>query len=331
MTLTPSNTRPLKPVITDAQNTAMFRLAEQFDQLAKGSRQVPKAPVDSHLKHLIQDKSIIEYHDILIRESGPLFKHFLASVPYILEELCRVGVAISRHVTSFEKAGDSNFSFLEADAFDGSNARTLASLSQGMISTLTTSPNKSNQIYFEKFKNPAISCFFPRSILELTPAMLQNDPYKEFSQGFDFIYEMAAFQFYDKDRSRQIKHLKKLLKPGGIVFFLEKLNHSDTEEYFHRERIKDDKFKCRYFTREEIQWKQNQMLEHMQSGQVGLSDLVQKIRDNFRYAYLIWNSTNFYEILASDDQTKIQSLMKQFGPTIQPDGFCFEQSIIGPL
>ncbi|CAG8865612.1 hypothetical protein PS627_01531 [Pseudomonas fluorescens] len=329
MAITTSKT--LKPLNADVQDTAMFQLAEQFDQLAKGTRQVPKAPVDSHLKHLIQDKSIIEYHDLLIRESGPLFKHFLASVPYILEELCRIGVAISRYVASSENTGDPQFNFLDADAFDGSNARALASLSRGLINTLTTSPNQSNQRFFDEFRNPEFSSFFPRSILELTPAMLQNGSYKKFSTGFDFIYEMAAFQFYGNDRPHQITHIKKLLKSGGIVFFLEKLNHNDTEEYFHRERLKDNDFKHRYFTKEEILWKQNQMLEHMQSGQVVLSDLAQKIKENFRYAYLIWNSTNFYEIIASDDHTKIQSLMRKLGPTIQPDGFCFEQKKIGPL
>lgn len=331
MTIAPDEESPLWSIDRKLKNTAMIRLAEQFELLAKGLTQIPNAPLDSHLKPFIFDPEIIEYHDHLIRESGPLFKHFLASVPYVLEELCRVGVAISRYVGSSEKSHKLKFNMLEADAFDGSNARALVSQSKGRISSLTTSPNVSNLIYFEQFQKSEISRFFPKSILELTPDILLEAPYQNFSAGFDFIYEMAAFQFYDRDRRLQINHIKKLLKPKGIVFFLEKLNHIDVEEYARREALKDKVFKSRYFTDEEISWKQEQMLNHMQSGQVTLAELSQKVSENFRHAYLIWNSTNFYEIVASDDNDNIQRLMKLLGPVVQSEGFCFELKKIGPL
>ena len=41
-------------------------------------------------------------------------------------------------------------------------------------------------------------------------------------------------------------------------------------EYLRRERIKDEVFKARYFSEEEIRWKRQQMLEQMQNGQVTL-------------------------------------------------------------
>jgi hypothetical protein len=113
------------------------------------------------------------------------------------------------------------------------------------------------------------------------------------------------------------------------VFFLEKLNHEDLGQYLERERVKDNGFKTRYFSQEEIDWKRQQMLKQMQNGQVLMHELVEALSSHFKYVYLLWNSTNFYEFVATDDGAQLEQFLDLLGPVHQPDGFCFEASAIG--
>ncbi|MEK6296560.1 MAG: hypothetical protein V4793_35375, partial [Paraburkholderia tropica] len=73
------------------ENAPMIRMAEYFHSLATGSTQVPRQSVSSRVRHLLRDPEVLAYHDMMVAEAGPLFTHFLASVPAILEEMARVG------------------------------------------------------------------------------------------------------------------------------------------------------------------------------------------------------------------------------------------------
>ncbi|KMT55186.1 hypothetical protein [Pseudomonas fildesensis] len=315
----------------DLQQSAMLKLAGHFHSLATGASQVPSQSLDSHLRSEINDPNVLDYHDRLIEGSGPLFSHFLASVPYILEELSRVGVAMTRMAQVNTGETGRTFSLFEVDAFDGSNGRAIAGHSQGLIRSFTSSPNRANQIAFERHADPTLSWFYPQSVFRVTPALLQAPEYDCFSKGFDFIYEMAAFQFYTRDRNGQISHIKQFLKPDGLVFFLEKFNHPDPKEYLRREKIKDEQFKTRYFSEEEIRWKRQQMLEQMQNGQVTLDELVCALSAHFTCVHLLWSSSNFCEFVASNDPHQVTRFLDLLGPVVQPSSFCFEGSRIGAV
>jgi SAM-dependent methyltransferase len=315
----------------DLQKSAMLKLAGHFHSLATGASQVPMQSLGSHLRAEIQDPLVLDYHDRLIEGAGPLFSHFLASVPYILEELSRIGAALTRLAEANIRETGQTFSLFEVDAFDGSNGRAVAGHSNGLIRSFTSSPNRANQVAFDRYADPALSRFYPQSVFKVTPDLLQQPEYRLFSQGFDFIYEMAAFQFYSRDRDRQIAHIQQFLKPGGLVFFLEKLNHPDPEEYLRRERVKDEQFKTRYFSEEEIHWKRQQMLEQMQNGQVTFEELAGALCARFKCVHLLWNSSNFCEFVASDDPQQIERLVRLLGPVVQPADFCFEGSRLGAV
>jgi len=313
----------------ESQNSSMFKLAEHFHNLATGSTQVPSRSVTSHLRETIADANVIAYHDRLVAEAGPLFSHFLASVPYILEEMARIGVALTRLSQARCTTPEQRFSFFEVDAFDGSNGRALAANSGGLIQTLTCSPNRANQLAFDQFASSEHSLFYPQPFFKVSPSLLSTAPFQRFSEGFDYIYETAAFQFYTQDRDLQISHIKPLLKPGGLAFFLEKVNHADPQEYLRREALKDESFKTRYFTAEEIEWKRIQMLEQMENGQVCMDVLVTAIQRHFKHVFLLWNSTNFCEFVASDNEDHIEHLINLLGPINQPHHFCFENASLG--
>ncbi|KPC28378.1 Uncharacterized protein ABJ99_3535 [Pseudomonas syringae pv. cilantro] len=315
----------------DLQQSAMLKLAGHFHSLATGASQVPLQSLDSHLRSEIQDPQVLDYHDRLIAGAGPLFSHFLASVPYILEELARVGVALTRLAQANSSNTGQTFSLFEVDAFDGSNGRALTGHSHGLIRSFTSSPNLANQIAFERHADPALSLFFPQSVFKVTPALLHTPEFDRFSEGFDFIYEMAAFQFYSRDRAGQISHIKQFLKPGGLVFFLEKLNHPDPDEYLRREQIKDEEFKTRYFSEEDIRWKRQQMLEQMQDGQVTLEELVSALSARFKSVHLLWSSSNFCEFVASDDPEQVEQFLDLMGRVVQPAEFCFEAARLGAM
>lgn len=320
---------PATDVDTYLQQSSMIRLAQQFEQLATGAAQVPRQPVLTRIRNRIADADVLEYHDRLAPRAGPLFSHFLASIPGILEEMSRVGVALSRLSRQRAERDGRPCLFYEIDAFDGSNGRTLAAFSGGAIKTLTCSPNKANEEHFHRFADPARSRFIPMSFLKLNQDVVRRLVDDEhFHGGFDYIYETAAFQFYGKDRDFQIEQGCRMLRDDGLVFFLEKLNHADRLEYERRERVKDEQHKAHYFTPEEIEWKRQQMLLRMYEGEVLLDELVSSIGRHFSHCYLLWNSTNFYEFVASNDGRRIEEFVRLLGQPAIEEQFVFERPML---
>jgi hypothetical protein len=305
--------------------SSMVGLADHFEALATGRDQVPRTPVRSTIRDAVADPRELEYQDALVAGAGPLFHHFLASVPGILEEMARVGVALARLAAEWDRP----CTFYEADAFDGTNGRTLATFGGGRITTLTSSPNKANEPWFHRNADPARSRYFADSLFHLSRATLsERADLAPFRDGVEFLYETAAFQFYGRDRAAQIAHLADLLKPGGLAFFLEKLDHPDPEEYERRERVKDEVHKALYFTPEEVERKRQQMLTRMVRGQVEFDELVGALGERFAHVYLLWNGTNFYEFVASDDEGALSRFLELSGTPHIPDGFCFEEPVV---
>ncbi|WP_460395510.1 hypothetical protein [Actinophytocola sediminis] len=305
--------------------SSMVGLADHFEALATGRDQVPRTPVRSTIRDAIADPRELAYQDAMVAHAGPLFHHFLASVPGILEEMARVGVALAR--LTAERARPSTF--YEADAFDGTNGRTLAAFGGELITTLTSSPNKANEPWFHRHADPARSRYFADSLFHLSRATLaERADLAPFRDGVDFLYETAAFQFYGRDRATQLAHVADLLRPDGLAFFLEKLDHPDPEEYQRRERVKDEVHKARYFSQEEIERKRRQMLTRMVRGQVEFDELVGALGERFGHVYLLWNGTNFYEFVASDDEGVLARFLELSGTPHIPDGFCFEDPVV---
>ncbi|MCG3039929.1 acyl--CoA ligase [Streptomyces sp. S1A] len=310
-------------------SSSMTGLADRFEAIATGRDQVPRVPVRSTIRDAFPDRLLLDYQDAMVERSGPLFRHFLASVPGILEELSRVGVALARLAERRARPGGRGLTFYEADAFDGSNGRTLAAFADGRVTTLTSSPNRANEQWFHTWADPARSRYFPGSLFHLDRAGLRAAPqYAPFRDGFDVVYETAAFQFYGKDRAAQTAHLAEVLRPGGLAFFLEKLNHPDPREYERRERVKDEVHKARYFPPEEIERKRREMLTRMADGQVEFDDLVKTLGDRFAHVHLLWNGTNFYEFVACDDAGTLAEFLELAGEPFIPDGFCFEDPVV---
>jgi hypothetical protein len=311
----------------------MTSLLTHFEEIAKGNKQVPSQPVIGNLDFLARDECLASYYEVLMRNMGTFYKHYLASVPFLLEEHCRIGTAIYKLVKMEAESNNTNrFSYYEINSADGTNGRTIAEFSGGLIRTLTDSPNLTNEINFRQLVSHNYSEFHRGCFVEITPEYLASQTnLQQFADGFDVIHENATFQFFGSEREGQIGYVFRLLKENGLMIFLEKLNQADINDYNNRETIKDKLFKSNYFADDEIGWKRSNMLEDMNRGQVDYDRLVSAIGKYFKYIYLIWNSTNFYEFVASNDERRISQFISLLAEPYIPQPFCFEKPIVKRL
>ncbi|NET44955.1 hypothetical protein [Okeania sp. SIO2B3] len=77
------------------QSPRLTTLFNHFGTIAEGVKQFPSKAILADLKFLSQDSGLNFYHDLLQQNIETFTKHFCASVPYALEERCRMGLAIS--------------------------------------------------------------------------------------------------------------------------------------------------------------------------------------------------------------------------------------------
>jgi hypothetical protein len=224
------------------------------------------------------------------------------------------------------------FSLYEIGGADGTNAITLTECAQGLIVSLSDTPNPANRVSFKRHCKHNYSSIHVGPFVDVTPSFLEKQYVNSsFSRGFDVIYENTTFQMYNKDRSRQIAYTKRVLNSNGIFIFLEKYFHPLIAEYDRRERIKDECFKSKYFTEDQIKSKKEWVLSEMEKGQVTLDEMVNAIKEHFSYVYMIWNSVNFYELAASNSRDHIELFLGKLGESYVPDAFAFEIPMIKEL
>ncbi|MCG7625100.1 hypothetical protein [Epibacterium sp. Ofav1-8] len=300
--------------------SSMQKLGTRFDKLATGAIQRPKAPVTSVFGESDVGADRAAYQTELSNGAGPLFMHFMASIPCIQEEMARIGCATAEWALERQAETGRPLQFFEMDAFDGTQARTLANLAGAAIRTLTCSPNPANEEYFKRLAQPEISQYAQCSLFDVLA------PAAGFEDGFDLIYETAALQFYGPERTRQLAHVASHLASDGVAIFLEKMNHDDPMEYQRRETAKDMNFKTRYFSIEEIEWKTRNFLHDMVRGQVTLQQFATAAQNHFAHTRVIWHSTNFYEVAASNDLVALETFCGRLGPMAIESDFVFDQA-----
>lgn len=316
MTLSPGTRQP-DGLCYDG--SSMQKLGSRFDKLATGAIQRPKRPVTSVFGAAEVGERRASYQTELSEGAGPLFLHFMASIPCIQEELARIGCAVAQWALQRHSDTGSLLRYFEMDAFDGTQARTLANLAGSSIRTLTCSPNPANEAYFKRLARPEISRYAQCSLFDVSA------PVTGFEGGFDLIYEMAALQFYGPERQQQLAHVASHLAPGGVAVFLEKMNQDDPADYQRRETAKDSLFKTRYFSVDEIEWKTRNFLLDMVHGQVTVQQFERAAAHLFAHTRVIWHSTNFYEIAASNDPTSLDDFCTRLGPIANEDAFVFDE------
>lgn len=289
----------------------MDALREYFGAIAAGELQPPQKTIEVSEEFLSQAPELAEYHEIFQASMGHFYHHFCTSVPFVTEELYRLGLAICRVAQYLSQDQDRNFTCFNTTGEADPPGVTMTKFTNGLIRTLTNSPSPAVEAQFNQTCNPEYSKFYFGSFVDITPEFIDSQPeWEVYRGGFDFIHVSVTFQMYGSNRPEQIGYIKKLLKQDGLIFFMEKLKHSDPEQYQHFETIKDTHFKSKYYSSEEIEWKASTFLKQcVNAGQIDFETCVDSIKQHFKYAYLIWNSGNFYEFVASDNKELIETFL----------------------
>ena len=300
-------------------------LSDEFEKLASGMTGRPSVDeVLPEFQLFDTDADILQFYRTYRIYSGKFNLHFLTSIPYILEEECRLGSALLRYLLKQNRLKKRTVTLQTIGNAEGVIARTITKLGNGRISTLTNSPTPANMHEFHT-KRVEHCFFYLGPFFEITKNKLKNSKtLKRFSDGFDVIYEDTTFQMYDTNREEQVAFAVQNLKSDGLFICLEKCMHDDVDEYLKRESQKDLKFKTRFYSKPQLKEKEETIIKTMQYGQVTVSKLNNAIKGTLTHTKLIWNSCNFYIIAASNDLGKLEFLMSLLGPTCIRSEFEYE-------
>ncbi|WLS04930.1 class I SAM-dependent methyltransferase [Shinella oryzae] len=316
------------PQIIERWRTAprLTSFAPFFEQTASGQGGAPdigKPAPDISLHDFDLDCAV--YADTHFRLFGPFDSHYHASIPYRLEETCRLGPAIlSVCLRRWAKTAQAS-TLYTLGAGTGCMARSVAVLGDGRVKTLACSPTPANRAAFFAKRGSEHAHFFLGPFFELDAARYATDPdLAHFRNGFDVLVEDTTFQMYDRDRAAQLSFITPRLRRGGLLVQVQKLAHEDHDVYAERENQKDGLFKSRFFSDGQISEKKAEILETMANCQVDLQTTVAALRLFFRYSVLTWNSGNFYTIVSSNSRASILEFVSLMVKPAIPPAFCYE-------
>ncbi|CDX39623.1 conserved hypothetical protein [Mesorhizobium plurifarium] len=301
-------------------------LAGFFAATAAGKNGVPlrKPVADNRL--LPRDELLRDLVSLHAARQGFFDQHYHGSIPYRLEEECRMAYAVLKYA----RHRNQPLSLYSLGTAEGTMARTLSELSEGQIRTLSCSPNPENYECFMAYGAPPHADFFIGPFHRLTKDVLASTPrLADFSSGFDMILEDTTFQMYSPNRPDQIEFVSQHLKHDGIFVFVEKFRATDETDYRLREYQKDFGFKARYFPPEEIEKKKAAVLNTMFGNEVTVADMGEAIHRHFSHCALTWNSGNFYCVAASNSEENLNRYVSQLAAPAIPHEYVYETSVHG--
>lgn len=280
------------------QGPRLNQLAGFFGETAGGKSGMPLRRPAVDMRLLPNDALLHQLIELHSRRQGFFDQHYHASIPYRLEEECRMAHGLLRYG---QTRPDGLFVYTLGTA-EGTMARVISEMSGGNIQSLACSPNEENFKCFMAYGKPAAANFFLGPFHHLTKDHLQSHAeLAHFADGFDVILEDTTFQMYSPNRVAQVEFVAQHLKHDGILLFLEKFRADDALDYQAREEQKNLGFKAHYFGVDEIARKTELVLNTMHECEVSLSAMADAIYTHFAHCVVTWNSGNFYGLAASND------------------------------
>src|SRR5690606_16301906 len=139
-------------------------------------------------------------------------------------------------------------------------------------------------------------------------------------QKADVVHESMAFQFMSPDRASQFQEVAdNYLKPNGIFIVEEKVGNSDWDA---NERKKDEEFKSKYYTPEQIAEKNKTVTvsdfdsnEGMAGNMVTEDIVLRELQKHFKHVRQYWDGGNFKGYVASNNRAKVDAFVKNMGST----------------
>lgn len=306
------------------QGPRINELAGFFASTAAGKSGMPVRKPVADARLLPGDELLRDLVDLHANRQGFFDQHYHGSIPYRLEEECRMAYAVLKYARS----RGAPLSLYSLGTAEGTMARTLSEFSGGQIVSLSCSPNPENYKSFMAYGEPPHAEFFIGPFHRLTKDVLGSDQrLAKFTQGFDLILEDTTFQMYSPNRLKQVEFVTQHLKKGGIFVFVEKFRGVDEGDYQRREYQKDYGFKARYFPQEEIDRKKTAVLGTMFNNEATLEEMARAVRAQFKHCVMTWNSGNFCSLAASNSKENLDLYVSQMpGPAI-PHEYVYEAGI----
>lgn len=317
----------LRKIETWRNAPRLTSFAAFFERTASGAGGAPD------LAHPQPDMSLLDFDlgcslfaDTHRRLWGHFDSHYFSSIPYRLEEECRLGPAIlSFGLRAWARRG-AQATVYTLGAGTGCLARTVARLGDGRIETLNCSPTEGNLTSFHANRGSEHAHFFLGPFFDLDDSRIASDEsLGPFRTGFDLLLEDTTFQMYSQDRHSQLDFVVPRLRPGGILVQVEKLSHKHRQTYEARERQKDEAFKSRFFSARHIAEKKGEIVDTMAACQVDLQTTVSALRSFFRYSVVTWNSGNFYTIVSSNARASLLEFVSLLVKPAIPPAYCYEK------
>lgn len=306
------------------QGPRINELAGFFAETAAGRSGMPvrKPVVDARL--LPADELLRDLIRLQAARQGFFDQHYHGSIPYRLEEECRMAYAILKYA----RHCSAPISLYSLGTAEGTMARTLSEFSGGQILSLSCSPNPENYKSFMAYGEPPHAEFFVGPFHWLTRDALASDrKLAKFTQGFDLILEDTTFQMYSPNRPKQIEFVSQKLKEGGIFVFVEKFRAVDEDDYQRRENQKDYGFKARYFPHEEIERKKRAVLGTMFNNEVTVQEMARAVGGHFNHCIMTWNSGNFCSLAASNSKENLELYISQMPAPAIPHEYVYEPGL----
>ncbi|MCH4559185.1 class I SAM-dependent methyltransferase [Mesorhizobium jarvisii] len=306
------------------QGPRINELAGFFSSTAAGKSGMPIRRPMADARLLPNDELLRDLVRLHATRQGFFDQHYHGSIPYRLEEECRMAYAVLKYA----RLRSTPLSLYSLGTAEGTMARTLSEFSGGQIMSLSCSPNPENYKSFMAYGEPPHAEFFVGPFHWLTKDALGADRrLTKFQQGFDVILEDTTFQMYSPNRPKQIEFVTQNLKQGGIFVFVEKFRAADEDDYHRREDQKDYGFKARYFPHDEIERKKTVVLGTMFNNEVTLEEMAHAVSAHFKYCIMTWNSGNFCSFAASNSNENLDLYVSQMpGPAI-PHEYVYEPSL----
>ncbi|ANM08354.1 hypothetical protein AMC78_PD00850 (plasmid) [Rhizobium phaseoli] len=273
-------------------------------------------------RRLLGDDSLLDRFILLHeRRRGPFDQHYHASIPYRLEEECRLGHAILRYCEGLSGP----LKLYSLGTAEGTMARTISELAEGRVESLSCSPNVENYRSFMAYGDPPHATFFHGPFHHLRKNLLETRPeLTRFASGFDIIFEDTTFQMYSPNRLDQIEFVSQHLKNDGLFFFVEKFKNPDIAEYQRRESQKDYGFKARFFGPMDIIEKKAAVLTVMNRNEVTLAEMSDAIKRRFQHYFVTWNSGNFCTLVASNSLSNVERFISGLVKPAIPMEYVYE-------
>lgn len=297
-----------------------------FEQTASGLGGAPDlGRPEPEMDLLSFDLGCMTFWDTHRRLWGHFDAHYFASIPYRLEEECRLGAAILSFAEKTWASRGRPATIYTLGAGAGTLARALARLGDGRLKTLNCSPTDGNRVCFFALRGSEDAHFYHGPFFELDDERYEKEEtLRPFRDGYDVLFEDTTFQMYGRDRDKQTAFIAPRVRSNGVLVQVQKLSNRNADAYLERERQKDERFKSRFFSGRQIVEKRRDVLDTMFNFQVDLETSRSALRSYFRYSVVTWNSGNFYTIVSSNSLSSLGDFVSSMVRPAIPSEFCYE-------